>query len=245
MSKFTVEVKVGVPQYTWGDGYHLNGAVSPDSILNTIVFPTLDKLTEGSVVADFGCGEGRIAQKAPFYSNRPYIFRGFEINPAAVEGFNRGFAHTLDRAEVADLTRLDVGQTRFDAALLWRVLHSIPKDYHQAVLAGIATTLKPGASLHVAVLSERDWKKVDLERLGLYRPGEMNDCYPVMGAALEPQAIFNWPLYFFRGGELAGLGEQVGLREVNQQPIREESGFEILRQTKPPISYDYVEFVKP
>lgn len=248
MNSTRVEDSAATPHYTWENtgkgGYHLNGTVA-SFFLQEAVFPLLNKLPKGSVVGDYGCGEGRLEKKAPSADKRPYIFRGFELNPAAVERFNVAFKHTQDRAEEADLTRLNgIGQERFQAGLFWRVLHSIPRDIHGLVLAQIAGTLKPGGSLHVAALSERDWKRVDLEGLSLYRPGEMNDCYPVMEAALKPQNISSWPLYFFRAGELARLGGKVGLEVVDEQPIQEESGFEILRKIRPPISYDYVRFVK-
>lgn len=238
-----------VPHYTWENtgsgGYHLNGAFPAASILKERVFPSLATLPSGSLVADFGCGKGRVEKQASAFGDRPYVFRGFELNSAAVEQFNAAFADTPDQAEVADLTRLDIGQNRFDAGLFWRVLHSIPSDIHQAVLAQVTSTLKKGASLHVAVLSERDWKKVDLERLGFYRSGEMNECYPVMEQALKPERISSWPLYFFREGELARLGEQAGLMVVYQEQVQELSGYEVLNRIRPPLSYDYVELRKP
>lgn len=239
-----------IPHYTWENnelnGYHLNGngRFSAASILQERVFPLLAKLPVDAIVADFGCGEGRIERKIPPFGERFFIVRGFELNPAAVEQFNTTFADTHDRAEVADLTRLDVGQGRFDAALFWRVLHSIPQNYHADVLGQIFATLKKEASLHVAVRSEKDWVAEDLQRRGLYKPGEMNDCFPVMEEALASQGILSWPLYFFRPGELVRLGEQAGLTVVHEQPIEEESGFKVLRETRQLLSYDYVEFRK-
>ncbi len=237
-----------VPHYTWEDtgvnGYHLNGTLSSASILQETVFPLLAGLPKDALVADFGCGEGRVEQKAPSFKDRTYIFRGFELNSAAVDRFNRTFENGPDRAEIADLTNLQDGRDRFHAALFWRVLHSIPKDIHQIVLTQITDTLKSGASLHVAALSESDWKREGLEQLGLYIPGQMNECYPVMKEALEPEGIQSWPLYFFRTGELARLGEQIGLVVVDQRLIQEESGFKVLRENHPPLSYDYIRFIK-
>lgn len=239
----SAEVGTPVPHYTWGGNYHLDGQRS--TILEDRVFPVLGRLPRESVVGDFGCGEEGMRHQAPHWSQRPYIFRGFDRNEAAVQRYN-GTANGYhpDRAELADLTRLELGRDRFDAGILWRVLHSIPQDLHEVVLGQIADTLKHGTSLHVAVRSDRDWVAADLQARGVYRLGEMNDCYPVMVQALEPQGITHWPLYFFRAGEVARLGEHVGLVVVHQQPIQEPSGFKELAD-KPLLSYDYVEFVRP
>lgn len=244
-------VRVGVEalHYTWENtgqaGYHINGRISTDSVLEKKIIPSFGQLPIAAVVADFGCGNGRLVRQA---RGGHFIVRGYEINPTAVSRFNTEFAHTLHWAEVADLTQLDLGITgvdRFHAALLWRVLHAIDKDSHQAVLRGITRTLRPGASLHIAARSARDWVAADLRDKGLYRPGEMNDCYRAMAEALDQQGLKSWHLFFFRKGELARLGEQAGLIVVHQQPIQEPSGYQILRETRPPLSYDYVEFVKP
>ncbi len=248
MSTSRIEGEVVTPNYTWESNYHINGSTSSLSILETRVFPALSKLPRRypTVVADYGCGEGRIRNQAPYWSQRPYIFRGFEINRAAVQRYNNGSGREYipDRAEVADLTALEVGQARFDAGLFWRVLHSIPKDLHEVVLSQIANTLKHGASLYTAVRSERDWVAADLEEKGFYRSGATNECYPAMVRALEPQGVTSWPLYFFREGEIARLGEQAGLVVVYQEPIQEPSGFKELRD-RALLSYDYIEFVRP
>lgn len=247
MSVGGVEGKASVPHYTWGNNYHINGSTAAPSVLETRVFPSLNKLPRlyPTIVADYGCGEGRIRNRAPYWSTRPYLFRGFDISEVAVRRYNRcwAFEHNPDLAQVADLTKLDVGQTRFDAGIFWRVLHSIPEDIHQVVLGHIANTLKPGTTLYVAVRSERDWVSTELREKGIYRSGEMNECYPVMSQALEPQGITAWPLYFFREGEIARLGEKVGLVAVHQEPIQEPSGFKELGD-KQLLSYDYVEFVR-
>lgn len=247
MSNINGVERIGVPLYHWEHreptGYHINGARS--AILETRVLPALSSLPEGALVADFGCGEGRLKKKAPHHTLRPYVFRGYEINPEAVGLYNQGADSVSDRAEVADLTELNIGADKFDAALFWRVLHSIPVGLHSTVLGNIAASLKPGASLHVAVRSARDWVADDLKSRGLYRDGEMNECFPAMEAALAPGRVSSWPLYFFRPGELVGLGERTGLTVVHQGSIEEPSGYRVLRETRPFLSYDYVEFVKP
>lgn len=253
MSNFgTTETGIAVPvQYTWGHGYNING-LATSGHLEEEVLPSLNQLPWGSLVADFGSGNGRLLRRAPHFTDRPYVFRAYEINPDAVRAYNakvdslngsRGLIFP-DKAEVANLTDLRLGEDRFRAALLWRVLHSIPVDHHETVLRQIAQTLRPGALLHVAALSDRDWKRDDLGEN--YKPGEMNNCYTVMETALQGQPdVTDWNLYFFRPGELAELGQRAGLGVVYEHPITESSGFEVLRQTRPPIEYDYVEFYKP
>lgn len=247
MSNFTsAEARErSTPHYIWESGYHINGRATP-GYLEEIVLPSLNQLPEGSLVADFGSGDGRFARETRAKGSY-YVVQGYELDPQAVERFNTEFAYTPHRAEVADITRLDLsitGVNRFDGALFWRVLHAINRENHQTTLRGIVQTLKPGASLHVAVRSDRDWVAAELKKQGLYRSGEMNECFPAMAEALKPQGISSWPLYFFRAGELVRLGERAGLAVVHQQPIQEPSGYEVLRKTSPPLSYDYVEFVK-
>lgn len=233
--------------YPWEDpnstGYHINGAKA--AVLERRVLPSLNTLPSGSLVADYGCGEGRVRDKAPHHTLRPYTLRGFELNDQAVIRYNEGSKNGPDRAEVADLTQLTIGSDRFDAGLFWRVLHSIPPQLHETVLGQIAATLKPGAPLHVAVRSERDWVAEDLKRKGLYQEGRVNDSYLPMKEALDPEGITKWPLYFFQPGELVRLGGKAGLEVVHQAAMREASGYKILAQTRPQLSYDYVEFKKP
>lgn len=242
MSNIGGPESVGTLHYTWAGGYHINGAKS--DILEARVLPALDKLSKGSVVADFGCGEGRLRTKAPHHTLRPYIFRGFEINSTAVDRYNQGSDSTPDRAVVADITQLNVGRDRYHAGLFWRVLHGFSPELHEKILRQIAATLRIGASLHVTARSKRDWIVADLLQKGLYKEGQVNDAYPAMQEALDPEGITSWPLYFFQPGEVARLGERVGLVVVHQQVVQENSGYEILAKTRPSLSYDYIEFRK-
>lgn len=244
----SVEARVArSPHYTWegrdGRGYHINGVDVSGSVLKQTVIASFGTLSEGALIADFGCGEGRVRQEAPSPTDRSYAFVGFELNPAAVRRYQEDALGTSDNAVVADLTRLCVGSEIFDAALCWRVLHSIPARMHETALKNVADSLKPGASLHVAARSDRDWVAVDLRSRGFYTTGKMNECFPAMAEALGPQRISSWPLYFFEAGELARLGERAGLAVACQRPIEEPSGFKAL-QDRPFLSYDYVEFVK-
>lgn len=248
-----VDAVEAAPYYPWRNtaegGYHINGngAASSATILEQKIFPSLDSLPKGALVADFGCGEGRIIKKAPHFSQRPYFFLGIEKRLEAVVSFNRdrrGLGFTPDRVLVGDLTTLEIGENRFAAGFCWRVLHSIDKEEQLIALTGIARTLKPGASLHVAARSDRDWVAQALRERGLYVPGQMNDFYLAMAQALDPLGIKSWNLYLFRSGELIRLGEEAGLEAVHEEPIVEDSGFKELREGKPQLSYDYVRFVK-
>lgn len=249
MSAGRVEDGVDVPHYAWvDDKYHINfnGSNNSSSILDTRVLPVLVRLPRLSAVADYGCGDGRIKRKAPYPSQRPYFFVAFDIDEAAVHRYNEGdfIPISRDKAKVADLTRLDEPENRFAAGVFWRVLHTIHPESHIPVLEQIVKTLKRGAPLFVSARSDQCWVANFLKDRGLYRPGEMNNYYPAMKEALDPLVITTWPSCFFRQGELARLGESVGLIVVHQELIEEPSGFEVLRKTRPPLTYDYIEFRK-
>lgn len=246
MSAGRVEDGAEIPHYTWGGteeaGYHINGS-SSSSILERRIFPSLNTLRKLSIVADFGCGDGRIQRRAPHWSQRPYIYIGIDRDPTAVAKYNSYIGYTSDRAIVADLTELGGGESRYDAAFCWRVPHTIPREFQEQVFKRIAETLKPGAVLHVSARSDQCWVASFLKDRGLYRPGEMNDYYPAMKEVLDPLGITTWPSSFFRNGELAALCEQAGLRVEHQEQIHEPSGFAILRE-QGLLTYDYVEAVK-
>lgn len=258
-----IDTQPGSPHYTWERGYHINGQGSATHLEETIL-PDLGKLPIRSLVADFGCGNGRLLNKAPHFTQRPYYFRAFDAVSAAVAHYNatvnlnnggRRLVHPdrADRAAVADLTQLDPGTNRFDSAFLWRVLHSIPhllpqfgeEDVHVRVLRNTSQSLKPGALYHVAARSDRDWVAEELRRGGLYVPGQTNNCYEPMKEALDDQpGVQTWNLYFFGEGELAKKGKEAGLEIAYELDIEEESGFPELRR-RGPLSYDYVAFYKP
>lgn len=247
MSAGRVEGGADIPHYAWADRkYHLDGSDTSSSVLETRVFPALGRLSRlyPTLVADFGCGEGRIRARAPHWSGRPYIFRGYDRDEAAVRRYNTG-DFKPDRAKVADLTTLDIAEDSFASAFLWRVLHTLHPEFHKPVLEKIVKTLKEEARLFVSARSDQDWVASFLKDRGLYREGEVNDYYPAMKEALDPLGITTWPSCFFRQGELARLGESVGLIAVHQELIKEQSGFEVLKRTRPPLTYDYVEFIKP
>lgn len=231
------------PSYRWeksnGGGYHLDNAAVAD-VLPRFVFAELARLPRGSVVADFGCGNGRVQRQAPEARNRPYIFRGFDLSRDSVERFNREL-DPPDRAEVADISTLDLGSTRFAAALAWRSLHGIPPELHDAVLASIHAHLEPEGRFYAAALSDRDWKPKSLKEEGGYKPGELNDYAGVM----KIPGVEEWRLYAFRKGELPRLGERVGFNVVRTAPIQELTGYEELLSRHPNIDYDFVEFKKP
>lgn len=251
------ESRSAVPHYTWGQNYHIDGTGST-TYLEEALIPSLDQLRPGAQVADFGSGNGRLREKAPKPPDRHYMFRAFDREPTAVAAYNGAVAahnrdHMIrmyDRAEVADLTQLnDLGQDRFDAAFLWRVLHSIPprlpgqygeEDVHVRILGQTGQTLKPDALYHVAVRSERDWVAGELRRQGVYIPGQVNNCYEPMREALAGLPdVQDWNLYFFREGELAEKARRAGLEVVYELAIEEKSGFSELKSRRR-LSYDYV-----
>lgn len=232
---------VHAPVYRWdevsGGGYHLNGAPVA-SVLTHEVFPRLAKLPQGSEVADLGCGNGRVVRQAPHPSTRPYAFRGFDLSQQAVDRFNATL-YPPDRAEVADISRLDLNGHRLSAALAWRSFHCIPPALHVDILSSIHNHLKPGASLYVAALSERDWKPQALIAQGEYKPGQLNDYAPVM----RVPGVEEWELYAFRAGELAALGQFIGFEVTRTQSIQESTGYaELMARGRATVDYDYVEF---
>lgn len=229
--------------YHWNSGkqaYHLNGNAGVASVFNEYVVPSLARLPRGAIVADLGCGGGRLLGELPPIAQRHYTLRGVDASPAAVGNFNNRNLHSPDKAVVGDLTDFAFGPGTLDAGVSWRVLHAIPVKHHGQVIQKIAEALKPGSPLHISVRSDRDWVKSAVERRGGYKPGEMTECGPIM----EEVGLPSWMLYFFRGGELVDLGERAGLSVVTAKTIQELSGFEALRN-RPPLEYDYAYFMKP
>jgi len=240
MTKEIQELESVGPNYPWGvdgsNGYHLGTApVAP--ILQEVVFPKLGKLLSGSVVADFGCGDGRLERSAPPLAQRSYTFLGIDKEPEAVARFNSTL-QLPDRAIVGNIERLVLGERKFQTVLSWRVLHCLPPELVETAFRAIANSLIPGGRAFVSVLSDEDWKRKALEQRGLYRPGEMNECAGVM----EVPEVKTWPLRFFRENELAQIGRRIGLTLVGAWRFQELTGFDTLKETHPLQDYDLVEF---
>lgn len=213
-------------------------------VLTEQVYPTLGQLPVGSRVLDLGSGQGRLIFDAPRPPERVYSFVGVDKSPEAIAELNAKAARLGfgDEGRVGDITKLDLGGERFDAAISWRVLHGLPPSEHPRVLQGLAETLPKGASLFVAVLSDRDWKRQALEAAGSYTPGAVNDCADVM--SLKPKRQ-TWPLYFFSGGELEQLGQQAGFGLVSPLvPFQESTGFPHLKEdpTRRFVTYHFAHF---
>lgn len=229
-------------------------AISPEV---TAVYAELQKLPQGSVVADIGSGAGRLIKNAP--KERPYTFLGIELDASAVKKFDKEKA-TLglsDQMVVASATELNTGSDgiTFDAAVSWRVLHNFDEETQRRVCEDVFAALPPGGSFYVSVLSDQDWKLRKLRETGEVDLHQLVDSERVMdlvenqGKAPEDPTRKRWPLYYFTRNRLQELAQQSGLEIVGDiTTFKERSGMPHLLaygDERSEITYYNVHFRKP
>lgn len=237
-----------------GQGYKLKDRGVSD-VLKARVYRPLRDLPRGSVVLNLGAGDGNFEANAPRGRNRNYSFLSIDQDPQGVASIQRVFSERgsrRDRAIVGDIVRLDqieeVQPEVADAVVLWRVLHALPAEAQEPFLRQVFDTLKPGGKLYMAVLSDQDWKRRELEASGEYRPGEVNECVDVMRFAEAGIDKRTWPLYFFSEARLDELAKSTGFVRVGDvATFNERSGFPHLLEDagRQDVTYHFVELQKP
>lgn len=106
-----------------------------------------DELQFGKVL-ELGCGLGRFSQ---YLAGRGLDSTGVDFSPVAVDRANARVASEDRRATflVADVTRLSVAGAPFDAAFDVGCFHCLDGAGRVAYAAGVASVLKPGATLMI------------------------------------------------------------------------------------------------
>lgn len=124
------------------------------------------RFPQGCAILDAGCGGGR---NLAWFARNGYQVHAVDANHAAI---NAVVAHGLlpaDRAVVAPLDRLPLGDASFDAVLCIAVLHFMPDEAaFAAAVNELWRVLKPGGLLF-ARLSTTHTIEPDLRPLGRRR----------------------------------------------------------------------------
>ncbi len=226
------------------------------TVLQDRVHAPLADLRAGTRVVNLGCGDGNFEANIPL--GRRYSMVSIDQDPSAVasvkdifEKRRNGNGHH-DIALVGDVTRLvdvvslPIGSV--DAAVAWRVVHALPDALHEPVFNQVSQVLRPGGSFYLAVLSDEDWKREELEAAGQYKPNQVNECLDVMRFDKAGIPKDSWPLYFFSEEKILELGEKAGLVPQGEVvSFREATGFAHLAQDpdRSDVTYRFVEFQKP
>jgi cyclopropane fatty-acyl-phospholipid synthase-like methyltransferase len=202
------------------------------------VYTDLNSLPQGSMVLDVGCGAGRLGRNAP--KDRPYRILGVDISEGAIEEYRQAIVDEdlPDLAVAGDITEIDFRKHNIAAAVSWRVLHALPPELQRRTSTKVREALPLGANFHIAVLSDEDRKKEELERLGLYAPGVMNDCAEIM------ELDRAWPLYFFSESDLKELADQTGFTMNGVDRFQEPSGFPHVQEKFGDITYLFARMKK-
>lgn len=130
-----------VPEHFLWDPYDLK-SIDYAGYLQ-VVFELLSK--PPCLVLDVGCGDGWVAQEA---IKRSYSVTGIDYSDRAI-GFAKLMVPKADffAGDVRALSDRADWQDRFNAALLIEVLEHIPPEYHEDVLVGIGSCVKPQGML--------------------------------------------------------------------------------------------------
>ncbi|MGY2093311.1 class I SAM-dependent methyltransferase [Nocardia gipuzkoensis] len=97
-------------------------------------------------VLDIGCGPG---DTAIYLSGRGYQVTGLDIAPTAIDQARSRAARsgTTVTFEVADATKLDGYEGRFDTVVSSQLLHCLDPEQRRAHVAALTRALKPGGRL--------------------------------------------------------------------------------------------------
>ena len=113
-----------------------------------------------SRILDAGCGPGRIAGAL---HERGHDVVGVDVDPVLIEAARAD--HPGPRYEVADLAALDLGDARFDAAVMaGNVMVFVAEGTEGTVLERIAAHLRPGGKLLVGFRLDRGYGIASLDR---------------------------------------------------------------------------------
>jgi SAM-dependent methyltransferase len=234
--------QINIGQYNYQETYHLGERALSSSV--QYVYNALSRKNAKHVL-ELGCGAGRFAKDAP--RNRQWHITGFDINPDAIQTFQSHIdtQGLPDKAIHGDITQLDLSNHDFDAAVSWRVLHTLPKNLQIQLCQAVYEALPPGASFFLSVASHKDWKAEELVKKGQYNPYDINNCAEVMELhTRENQQYFGAD--FFWEGKLRQLAHASGFELVGDiVEFDEASGYEHIRETKPANKYLIAEFRKP
>nr|WP_206322524.1 class I SAM-dependent methyltransferase [Streptomyces sp. HNM0575] len=96
----------------------------------------------GGLVADVGCGPGRITAHLRKLGVDAF---GIDLSPRMIEVARR--EHPGLRFEVGSMTRLDLADGSLAALIAWYSIIHVPDDALGAVLAGFHRVLRPGGLL--------------------------------------------------------------------------------------------------
>lgn len=208
------------------------------------VIEKMSKLPVGSVTLNLGCGDGNFELKSG--SDRNYQFVSVDIEPAAIKSVSDVFYHQgrtqKDVGVIGNIANLQdiegVCDTRFDAVILWRVLHGVPVSNHMAIVEQIKNVLKKGGDAYIAVASEKDWKA---KALGSnYVKEGVNDCRNVMFDAFGVERTTPFSVHFFSENEIVGLFEDNGFKLVESKLFQDSSGYPHLQHLQ--NTYVYAHF---
>ncbi|TNC29246.1 class I SAM-dependent methyltransferase [Amycolatopsis alkalitolerans] len=105
-------------------------------------------------VLDAGCG---LAENALFLASKGHDVTGIDGAPTAIERARAKAAERGLRAEfaVAEATRLDGFDDRFDTVLDSALYHCLNEEQRHEYAAALHRATKPGATLHLFCLAER------------------------------------------------------------------------------------------
>lgn len=219
----------------------------PAGPLAEYVYPALQRLPHGAVVINLGCGDGNFEKNAPLPDERPYVFRSYDQSQEAILTLHSALVRLggKDRAEVADITTLNLRGANADAVILSRVAHALGPEDQVRVVGNAADALKPGGSLYFTVLADSDWKPQEALRVDGYREDTLYNFYEIMRLN-EIGRVEPWWAYPFSRNRIDKLAAGVGLALVGDiVTFQEPTSFDHLIKEHPLVTYYYAELRKP